>query len=135
MKKCAICWVDPDTGRRGTNDTTWICHDCRKHKIGGKYVNEGWGIHPTEESQLDDAEVIPSTVETPKPDSNPGKYETSTAILVMRLYCMDVGTQRAIADMAGCSQGFVSKVITHWENNYGHTVSKLKEFFKTRVMV
>lgn len=26
---CAICWVDPDSGERGTNLTTRICRACR----------------------------------------------------------------------------------------------------------
>jgi excisionase family DNA binding protein len=26
---CAICWVDPETGRRGSNSTTRICLSCR----------------------------------------------------------------------------------------------------------
>ena len=135
MKKCAICFVDPNTKRRGTNSTTWICHDCRNEKIDGKRVNKGWGIHPTEENHLDDADAVPSTVETPKPDSKPGKYETETAVLVMKLYCMDVGTQSVIAKMTGCTQPYVCAVIKHWKKEYPVIVAKLREFFIDKTMI
>jgi hypothetical protein len=34
---CAICWTDPNTGRRGTNSTTKICAACKSDPI-----NRGW---------------------------------------------------------------------------------------------
>lgn len=135
MKKCAICWIDPETKKSGTNSTTWICHDCRNEKINGGRVNKRWGIHPTEEQQLEDAERVSSAVDVPKPDSKPGKYETDIAITVMRLYCMDVGKQSVIAEMSGCTQQYVSSVVKHWKKNYPHIVTKLRDFFKDKVLV
>lgn len=29
QEMCAVCWVDPQTGARGTNETTRICPSCR----------------------------------------------------------------------------------------------------------
>lgn len=35
--KCAVCYVDPVTGRVGTNETTQLCPDCKKDPM-----NKGW---------------------------------------------------------------------------------------------
>jgi excisionase family DNA binding protein len=37
---CAICWVDPETGRAGTNSTTWICRKCKKDPENVDWVDE-----------------------------------------------------------------------------------------------
>jgi hypothetical protein len=39
---CAICFVDPKTGQRGTNATTRICDSCKRDTINGVRVNEDW---------------------------------------------------------------------------------------------
>jgi excisionase family DNA binding protein len=44
--RCAICSVDPDTGRPGTNATTRICERCRTDP-----ANRGWASSPVDLSE------------------------------------------------------------------------------------
>lgn len=39
---CAICYVDPKTGRWGTNQTNHVCRKCRNERIHGVCVNVDW---------------------------------------------------------------------------------------------
>jgi hypothetical protein len=75
------------------------------------------------------------TRERPLPDSKPGKYETSTAIDIMKLYCLDVGSLRVIARMSGTDLKYVRKTIKYWEENHSYTVGELRRFFMHRVHV
>src|SRR5689334_6796573 len=38
---CAVCWVDPATGKRGTNATTRLCAKCKLDP-----TNRGWSESP-----------------------------------------------------------------------------------------
>ena len=38
LEMCAICWVDPQTGERGTNATTRICQKCRMDPVNVDWV-------------------------------------------------------------------------------------------------
>ena len=37
---CAICWIDPETGQRGTNETTKLCRKCRTDPANADWVEE-----------------------------------------------------------------------------------------------
>lgn len=48
---CAICWVDPQTGARGTNETTRICPKCRMDPANVDWF-ESRDDRPTPDSRL-----------------------------------------------------------------------------------
>lgn len=35
---CAICWIDPQTGLAGSNETTRLCRDCRKDPANADWI-------------------------------------------------------------------------------------------------
>jgi hypothetical protein len=123
--RCAIC----ADNFRGNNESTWSCIDCRYDD-----ENNRWEITPSDEVG-DDAAVRDAVSNRAPSESPPGKYETGIAVDVMRLYCLDVGSTRVIARLAGCSQPFVLKTIAYWRDNYGYSVDALRELFINRVYI
>lgn len=131
MKKCAVCWnpepKNPKNWKRGTNETTWICKPCRAKK-----ANRYWRMTPMDEFGVDDLELFQALEELPT-ESGPGRFENATAIEVMKLYCMDVGTVERISSMVGVNRSWAFKVIAHWRDNHGQLVERLREWFAGRI--
>lgn len=123
-RRCAVCWLDKSTGRRGTNETTWICPSCRKRP-----GNRDWRSSPIDEYGVTDVDLF-AAMEALPIDAGPGRYETAAAIEVVKLYVWDVGTMAVIADMAGVSKSWAYEVVQHWNDHHGSTVRELREFFQ-----
>lgn len=51
QEMCAVCWVDPGTGERGTNATTRICPSCRMDPANVDWIEAG-DDRPTPNSRL-----------------------------------------------------------------------------------
>ena len=121
--QCAIC----SDGKRGNNRTTRICDACKKEP-----ENRGWRASPSDEFGVEDCDAV-DVGDSVSVDSGPNRYETGAAIEVMKLYCLDVGGMRVIAEMAGVSLSWAYEVVAHWQDEYGHTIGELRALFVDQV--
>jgi hypothetical protein len=48
---CAVCWVDPETGQRGTNATTKLCDTCRSDPMNAGWSEQWEGLDITADAE------------------------------------------------------------------------------------
>jgi hypothetical protein len=136
IRKCAVCYLPPEFRRlpreqrlakRGDIQSNWICRRCRS-----EWENYRWKAAPREERDLEldpDSHLAGDSIEL---TCNAGPYEGERAIAVMKLYCSTEWTQGQIAASVGCTQQYVSLVITHWKAERPWFVEMLREALLNR---
>jgi hypothetical protein len=116
-KMCAICYVDPKTGRRGTDRTTRLCDACRRDP-----ANAGWS--ETWEGVDTTADVVaaarPRGGEPQRSlatvEGRPLKPATERERKILLLLAFGDLTMRQVAERVGCSVAFVHKVVKrYWQ--------------------
>lgn len=124
--KCAVCYVDPTTGRRGTNETTQLCRACAADPLNSGWV-ETW--EDTEEGVSARAAGAGLAAAMEQRPRTPSELEAAINELVSRgvdelVVIKDKqdrkrGTRwrnkalsfRAVARMLGCSDRHVRNVV------------------------
>jgi transposase len=124
---CAVCYVDPKTGCRGTNQTTQLCDSCRRDP-----VNTGWSEAWQRVESVADIDKAarkargtghdePQTLATI--DGVPIKPATERERQILILLAHENLTTREVAARIGCSQTFVVKVVKrYWPHRTGEIV-------------
>lgn len=118
-RPCAICWVDPETKRTGTNATTWICLVCRKDP-----ANKLWSVTPRRErhaTQFNESFHASVGLDV---ERKPEPYSNAMCIEIVRLWLLK-RSQTDIAEEVGCSQPYVFKVVAYWRRARLNTLNAL----------
>lgn len=123
--KCAVCWLDPQTGRRGTHETTWICKTCRKGQANTDWSGAPWW-EATGVLQGDGELPAGVVMGSATPDRTPDPYATRKCIAIMREHCLGA-SHREISRRLKCSVGYVSKVVTYWQTQRAGIIEQIKK--------
>jgi hypothetical protein len=127
---CAVCYVDPKTGRRGTNQLTQLCDECRRDPVNAGW-SETWAhtkffsefkVGRRKDPEDERLELVVSAERDGYKDANtigtvsgmPFKPATERERGILILMADDKLTTGDIAKRANCSQQLVSKVLTKY---------------------
>lgn len=112
---CAVCWVDPLTKQRGTNNTTEICPDCR-----ARPENDAWDDGSALEARgfnLDDFAAGSQTL-PPKNRLWRGrsKFDTDAARAVTKHIAKGLKLADAARE-AGVGIDFAKRISAYWKKH------------------
>lgn len=116
--KCAVCWIDKKTGRRGTNRTTQICAECQKDPANADWIAKPACEGPDGDEDEDDEPSAIDQYRTP--------YDTPLARAILRrIAAGDTLEEAAVACKS--KLGYAKHVAAYWNRVTGGKLNLIRD--------